>query len=143
LLLQGLEPQLAPQLDAAVPESKAPTSQIRALGVDGLRMKSKLVELLEDLARTQASAATRGERVAGAESGVTSYLATLSPAQLDAEVRGLGLDMDFEEEEVGLLLAYFGLAVEAKSSFELVQALLNLFLKVSVVWFWRHFDFVV
>ena len=133
--VSGLQPALAPvevKEESAADQAKS-LSQILNLGADGIRMKSRLIELLEDMRvklTSQAEGENEEESKTRAEADVTAYLSELPPSQLDAEIRGLGLDMTYEEEEVGLMLDYFLAAVKSRQTFELVQALMNLFLKV-------------
>lgn len=105
-------------------------------------MKTRLVELLEQFVaaheeETSAAPNPNGmiEQEAKTETLeendlVDQYLQALTPSQLDAEIRGLGLDFGFEEEELGLMIDYFTTALASRRSFEFLQALLNLFLKV-------------
>jgi U3 small nucleolar RNA-associated protein 21 len=103
---------------AVLGEASSRDSRVLNMGMEGMRMKSRLVELMEACSATQDPSA------------VITALRGMSRAQLDAEVRSLGIAMQYTVEELGLALDFFALALGTKQHFDLLQAVLNLFLTV-------------
>lgn len=67
-------------------------------------------------------------RSLAADSKVLEHYAALSPSAIDLELRLLDIGDDFAEYR--LLMKFFSETLRTRNSMELVQALLNVFLKV-------------
>jgi U3 small nucleolar RNA-associated protein 21 len=61
---------------------------------------------------------------------VSDYLRGLGPAAIDTDIRSLGLVLGSEDTQLGLFLDWINSALQTKRNYELLQGILNLFLKV-------------
>jgi len=125
---------------ASSSSSSSATTAIPAIGSrvhksGGVGLRSKLLDLLDaakealiELTNQQPDANPKAHLIT-AYASVSSYLHSLSPSSLDAELASLGLDPSSEEEELRSILEYLLAAVETGKHFEATQVIMNRVIK--------------
>jgi U3 small nucleolar RNA-associated protein 21 len=72
---------------------------------------------------------TAGSSAANTDA-VSDYVRGLGPAAIDTDIRSLGLAIGSEERQLGAFMDWINDALKTKRNYELLQGVLNLFLKV-------------
>lgn len=129
--------QSRPSFVATLAEDAAsqPQKKSRILSGTTLKQKSKLRLLLDDAAARNdctrsllSSFAVHAPNLLVSDAQVVEHFAAMSPSAIDLELRMLDIGDDYAEYR--LLMKFFSETLRTRNNMELVQALLNVFLKV-------------